>query len=118
MIMMKIMIMMKRMVIMKGGREGTPGGGAGGRKGIQRRPPVGGGLFKNFQGKFFTYLELHLLLLGDDGLEVLPHFCNPNCARCDGDVLLQLSDIDGVIAQVVGVVNLPLHPLLQEPPCQ
>ena len=40
---MKIMIMMKRMMIMKGGKRDS-GRGGGGRKGIQRRPPVGGGL--------------------------------------------------------------------------
>ena len=45
MIMMKIMIMMKRMMIMKGGK-GDSGRGGGGRKEIQRRPPVGGGFPK------------------------------------------------------------------------
>ena len=38
MIMMKIMIMMKRMMIMKGGREGTPGGGAGAGRGSSAGP--------------------------------------------------------------------------------
>ena len=36
--MMKIMIMMKRMMIMKGGREGTPGGGAGAGRGSSAGP--------------------------------------------------------------------------------
>ena len=43
MIMMKIMILMKRMMITKGGGRDS-GRGVGGRKGIKRRPPVGGGL--------------------------------------------------------------------------
>ena len=36
--MMEIMIMMKRMMIMKGGREGTPGGGAGAGRGSSAGP--------------------------------------------------------------------------------
>ena len=61
MIMMKIMIMMKRMMIMKGGREGTPGGGAGAGRGSSAGPRWAadfGGLWLNeIPEKKMSYLS-------------------------------------------------------------
>ena len=69
--------MMKRMMIIKG----TPGGGAGGRKGIQRRPPVGGGFFVLKIGPDWGIFS-RANIGGKDSLRhELPHTRNPGLVR-------------------------------------